>query len=455
LSLPNRFGGYGTYARLGYYYNAIALNSSLRNKFRKIWQSEFFRNAATLATGTTVAQGISIFTAPILYRIYDREDYGTLGLYMAITGVVGVFSTMQYLQVILLEKEDADAKAAMWLNRVINLAITFFVTLGIIFFNQPVASLLNNGAIDFWIYFIPVSIFFSAQNDIFRIWANRKKRYRLLTINALIMAILVPLISISYGLLVGGFAEGLFLGLLASHIIPSFILFFRLNRDYDLGFNSCNWQAVEALAKQYIGFPKYSMPANFINQFSNQLPVFMLSTYAGAGAVGVYNLTVRVLGIPINLISSAFGEVFRQRASEDYYKLGNCISIFRKTLKTLLAISILPFTLLAFLGPALFAFVFGAEWREAGEYAQVLAFLYLLRMIVRPLTYTFFIYQKQREDFIWHLWMLGSNLAIFFLGFEFWELEVIWVLGLFAVNYSLIYLIYLGRSYRFAQGQQH
>ena len=73
-------------------------------------KSDFIRNVATLASATTIAQAVSILTAPVLYRIYDKEDYGTLGQYMAIVAVVGVFSTMQYHQVILLEKDDDDAK---------------------------------------------------------------------------------------------------------------------------------------------------------------------------------------------------------------------------------------------------------------------------------------------------------------------------------------------------------
>ena len=146
----------------------------------RIKQSDFIKNVATLATGTTLAQAVSIFTAPVLYRIYSKVDYGTLGLYMAITGIIGVFSTMQYLQPILLEKEDDEAKKVMWLNRVINTFVTLLVFLLVLGLGKYVGQWLNNQDIIPWLYLIPVSIFFTGQNEIFKVWANRKKKFKIM-----------------------------------------------------------------------------------------------------------------------------------------------------------------------------------------------------------------------------------------------------------------------------------
>lgn len=108
--------------------------------FTRFQGSDYLKNVTTLASGTTIAQGISLITAPILYRIYDKEDYGTLALYIGIVGVIGVFSTMQYLQPILLEKEDDDAKKVMWLNRLINTCVTTVVFLLVLFLGKYIAG---------------------------------------------------------------------------------------------------------------------------------------------------------------------------------------------------------------------------------------------------------------------------------------------------------------------------
>ncbi len=419
-------------------------------RVRQRIKSDFIKNVATLATGTSFAQAVTILTAPFLYRIYDKEDYGSLGQYMAITGVVGVFSTMQYLQVILLEKDDDDAKKVMWLNRLINISITVLLTIVVLLFNTHIANLLNNPKVAIWLYLLPLSIFFSGQNAIFRAWANRKKKYKLMTFNAILTSISVPIVSISVGL-INDSVLGLFLGLLTSQIIPPIVLLIGLTRKEDLGLKYFDFDFIKSKAKAYRDFPLYNMPSEFINRFTNQLPVFMLSTYAGTGVVGVYNLCVRMLGLPIQLMGGAIAEVFKQKASQDFNEMGSFNQIFVKTLKTLAGISIIPFVILIVFAPDVFEFVFGTEWREAGVFAQILGVLFVFRFIVSPLSFSFIIANKLREDMFWHIWMLISNLLIFFIGFNFFTDYKI-VLGLFAINYSLIYMIYIIRSFTFSKG---
>ena len=59
-------------------------------------RSEFFRNALTLISGTSIAQFVAILMTPILTRIYTTEDFGELSLFLSITGILAVVSTMRY-----------------------------------------------------------------------------------------------------------------------------------------------------------------------------------------------------------------------------------------------------------------------------------------------------------------------------------------------------------------------
>ncbi len=420
----------------------------MRSKLNGLWKSDFFRNALTLISGTTLAQGVSILTAPVLYRIYEKEEYGTLGLYMAITGVIGTFSTMQYQQAILLEKNEQEALSAVWLARVINISITLLTCLLILPITGLYGQWFNNPSISPWLFLVPFSIFFGGQTAILREWANRNKAYKLLTINTILTAILVPSLSIPLGIWVDG-SLGLFTGLLASQVLPTLWLGFSLNTRTNLQNASFEWEALKTLAKKYIDFPRYSLPSEFINRFTNQLPVFMLSTFAGAGVVGVYNLTIRMLGLPIQLISSAVTEIFKQKATQQFHELGNCKRIFRQTLLSLFLLSVLPFMVLMIFGPDIFAFAFGEKWREAGVFAQILGFLFLFRFFVSPLSFLFILRQKMREDFLWHIWMLISNLMVFYIGFKL-SGSYYTTLILFTINYIVIYSIYLIRSYKFS-----
>jgi O-antigen/teichoic acid export membrane protein len=423
-----------------------------KNLFLRFKSSEFLVNITKLTTGTAIAQFISISTAPVLYRIYDKEQYGSLGLYMAITGVMGVFSTMQYLQTILLEKDDESAINAMWLNRGINTGFAILILLLLFFLNTFFVQFINNPLINLWLWFLPISVFFAGQNEIFRMWANRKKEYNLLTFNAIFMAILTPCISILLGIVIPN-ETGLFMGLIVGQSLPAIILFLGLRKKYQLGLSNVTIKKIKLIAFQNNQLLFYSLPSEFINRLTNQLPVFMLNSFIGPASVALYNLSMRMLGLPIQFIGGAISAVFQQRATEDYNNTGNCRVIFIKTLKILTLIAILPALVVVLFGPNLFAVFFGAEWRDAGNYAQILVFMFCGKLIVSPLTYLFFIAKKQKEDFFWHIWMLVSNTLIFYLLFKL-ELMIQNVLLAFSLNYSLIYLLYLFRSYQFTDSKK-
>ena len=71
---------------------------------RNIWETEFFKNVATLISGTTFAQAFSVIIYIVLSRIYTEEDFGVFGLYMNILNITIIFSTAKYELAILLPK---------------------------------------------------------------------------------------------------------------------------------------------------------------------------------------------------------------------------------------------------------------------------------------------------------------------------------------------------------------
>jgi O-antigen/teichoic acid export membrane protein len=412
-------------------------------------KSEFIKNIFTLVSGTSIAQVISLFTAPILYRIYSKEDYGTLGLYMAIVGVISVFSTMQYLQPILLVKEDIEAKKIMWLNRIINVLVTLIVLLLVIVLKAKIGVWLNNENIVYWLYLIPISIFFSGQNEIFRVWANRKKKYKIMSFNTILIALLVPFISITFGFFNNG-PLGLFLGLVSSQVVPSIVLLVYLTRDESFGLEYLDINEMKLNAKTYANYPIYNLPSEFLSRITNSLPVFMLSVYVGPAAVGVYNLCMRMLGLPSSILGGAISEVFKQKASSDYNSLGSYANVFKRTLKSLTLLTIIPLIVIVLFGPQIFTFVFGVEWIDSGLISQVLIIYFMLKFIVSPLSYTVYIKNKIHIVLIKNIFSLIIMFLVFRVGFYF-EYDYKFVLGLFGVSYALLDLIYLYYLYHLSK----
>jgi O-antigen/teichoic acid export membrane protein len=420
----------------------------MKRQIAKLKQSEFALNSFKILSGTTIAQLFSVVMAPILYRIYDKEDYGVLGLFMAILGVVGVFSTLQYNQLILLVKTDEEANQAEKLNRIINLIFSLTTIPLIIVFGNKLAEYFNSPDLNTWLFLLPIQIFFSGQSEIFRVKANRMKKYSTLSMNTILSAFITPLVSLVLGFSIEG-PFGLFLGLILGQLISTIYLQFKVKSVKILKISLSEFREMIKIAKRHYKFPLYSLPSELINRAGRQLPVFLIGYLSGESAVGVYNLCSRMLSLPVTLISGAVSEVFKKRVIDEYHAIGNCKKIFKNTAKMLLLIGVFPTILLLIFGPELFSYVFGNKWLEAGIYAQILSPMYLLQLIVSPLTYFYYLKEKLGEDLILHICYIGSLFLLFCIPPSY--LSLIGTLIIFTIINCILYGIYFLRSFQLAR----
>lgn len=412
----------------------------------KFYKSEFSVNVFKLFTGTSIAQLIGVALAPVLYRLYEPESFGVFALFVAVSSVLGTFSTFQYVQLVLLERKNDYAFNALWLCRLINIVFSLFVLFAILLLSVFIENWITNELFAKWLLLLPLTIFLRGQNEIFCVWANRCKEYNVLVVNGIILAVVTPLVSISLAYILSD-ETGLFLGLILGQIVSLLVLTFKLKRIYKFGFEKINFGTIKIMAIENKKFPLFLMPTEIVNRVNNQLPIFLISKFFGAGAVGLYSLSIKMLEIPLRFIGNAIGNVFRQRASQDYVELGTCKRVFLKTSLILFLVSACPVVLIGLFAPKIFLFVFGSEWMSAGVYAQLLIPMIFFKLIASPVSYVFYIYKKLKEDFIIHIYMLISSWFILSYFYTKGHLEsgIFW----FAMNYSMVYIYTWIRSYRF------
>jgi len=428
----------------------LAIKKYFRS-LRATSQSEFIRNASKLMTGSVLSQVLTVFTAPVLSRIYLPADYGLLGLYGSVTGLIAMFGTFQYANAIVIAKNDDEVRGLMKLCLQILGIITIATLVAMLLFGGMIGNLLEADHLPTLLLLAPLSVSMSGLSGIFGNYAVRKKQFTLVSQNRVVSAVLAATASIG----IGYFWQnpiGLFVGLWIGQVTSGFFLAFKsLKQSGESWVNLWSSNTNTKTAQTYVNFPKYSLPADFINNFTNQIPVFMLNAYGTPAAVGSFNMSNRLLGLPIGFISSAVGEVFRQRAAQDYIETNTCRPIFIKTFKTLGLLSILPFAIIIVFGPQLFSFVLGDKWHEAGVYAQIMGIMFFFRFTVSPLTYVYYIANKQKEDFILHFMFLLVAYFSFYLGYQLFH-STYYSLLLFSIFYSLIYCVYLVRSYQISKG---
>lgn len=373
-------------------------------------KSEFSRNVLTLMTGTTIAQAIPIAISPILTRIYTPEDFGVLALFMAIASIFGSISNGRYELAIMLPKKDEDAVNIVALGFIITTFISFTLLVLVILFSDYFTKLLNHNEIGAWLYFVPISVFFTGIYNILNYFNNRKKQYKDLAKATVLKSIVGAILQLTLGFFKFGFS-GLIISSLTSQLVANTKLLSNIIKDKVL-ISKISKLKIIALAKRYKKFPKFDMPSAIMNTASLQMPVLLLGAFFNTSTVGFFSLSHRFISMPMSLIGSSIGQVFFQQSANVKNDNEALKKLTLNTYKKLFKLGILPFSIITVFGDIVFAFVFGTDWIVAGEYAQVLAIWVLFLFVHSPITSLFSTLEKQKEAMIINIIIIVSRALI-------------------------------------------
>lgn len=424
---------------------------SLINKY--LPRGSFIRNVLTLATGATAAQTIPIISSPILRRLYTPSEFGVLAIYSSCIALMSVIVNGRYQVAITLPAHKEDAANVASLCLFLSLVISSFSLFLVSAFNPQISQAIGNYNISAWLYFIPPHIFLVGIYNTFLYWCIRKGKYGKITQVRIASIIVTTGLNLLAGFLKIGISGLIFSGLIGE-LIASLILSHQIYIDDKELFKSVSFSSIKKQLIRYQKFPLYSLPADLINSFSSEIPNLLFGKFFGINTLGRISLTKRIILAPSSVISNSILDIFKKEASSEYRNNGRCIKSYSKTFKILSLLSIVPFIIIIVSAPEIFAFAFGQQWKEAGEYAQVMSPILLLGFIASPLSYTFYIAEKQLEDLILHIYIAISSISSILLGNYFFE-DPKYILLIYSLNYAFIYSIYLFRSFVLAQGKEN
>jgi O-antigen/teichoic acid export membrane protein len=413
-------------------------------------KSEYTRNILTLVTGTTIAQSIPIIISPILTRLYSPEDFGIFALFIAISSIVGSIVNGRYELAIMLPKKDEDAINILVLGLIITSFISLLLLILIILFNDDIVKLLNNKEIKFWLYLIPVAVFFIGFWNLLIYFHNRKKNYKNIAKTNILRSIITSIIQLSIGYIKQGVV-----GLITGQMIAQFFANIKLLKYFiknKILFSKISKVKIIAMAKRYKDFPKYSMLAALLNSLSHYFVNILISIFYNIGILGYYNLVQRILGVPSSLIGNSISKVFFQQALEEKHKTGKAIISFHRTIKKLVIIGIPLFGILFFIVEDLFTVVFGEKWKIAGTYAKILIPFFFMNFVSSPLAIIMTVFEKQKETLLINFLLLISSIIIIFLSYVL-NIKFINFLYIFSAVMFCNYAAYIIYYYKLAKGE--
>jgi len=377
-------------------------------------KNQFGKGVLTLITGTGFAQVLPIALSPILTRLYTPEDFGVFALYASVLAIIMVLVTCKYELAIIVPKRDIEAINLVAVTAGLSL-LTSLALLGLVMaFDEWIVLLLNNADIGLWLYAIPLATLIVGCYHALNFWANRRTRYKDMAISRVIQSGVSGTVQLAGGLLKMGII-GLVLGQMIGQLLSTVVLVQSITGDERSLLRRISLKRMLCVARKYIGYPKYISPSQLMSVGSAELPLLLLTIFFGPTIAGFYSLAQRVMTAPLSLVANAIGDVYRQKAAEDYAKNGDCRNIFFGSIKRLLVFAVFPTLPVLLFGPSLFAFIFGDSWRTAGEIASVLSVLIFFQTVSSPLSSTVLLHGWLRLELSWQLSRLCLAALVFYL----------------------------------------
>jgi O-antigen/teichoic acid export membrane protein len=375
----------------------------------------FAQRVTALAGGTVAAQAVALLITPILTRLYSAAAFGNQQLYLSLLMFVSTAAALRYEFAIFLPEDDETAAHVTIGALLMVCATTALVALGVLLcINHPswLGQFSSLGTLLWWL------VVGTAVVGIYQVltnWSLRRHAYKWVAISRFTQAAGQMGGQLFFGLLHWNFA-GLIAGDVVGRSAASSTVIWRTWR-HDLSmFRKGSWQGVKQAMSRYIRFPTVALPATLINNAGGLVPPLGLGLLFGPQVLGWYALTDRALGVPTMLVGQAISQVFMASAGGNAdQRDATILALFRATAMKLAIIGIVPYLIVALWGPWLFSFVFGQEWRVAGQYAQVLALPQFIGFVVWPLLPTLTLIERQDVQLVWdclRLIVLAGTIAL-------------------------------------------
>lgn len=405
-------------------------------------QSNFWRNVLTVLAGAVGAQALPLMAAPLLTRLCTPAGMGAFSVWLGVIAVASVAATLRIDTVMVLDPARRQQRLCFgvvgYASTVVAAALTLLAVAGRLLGLPGLADLS-------WVELLTLGLgtWLTANLQTTLAYATSHSRFRTAATAKLLQAgtIAVSQVALLWSGLDGAaLLTGQLIGLVAGLASARLLLAPPMPRLKP---------RLDAEQRQYLrrhaAFWRFSLPSSLLNATVGQLPLFMIGIHHGAVAAGLFALTQRVLSAPVALVAASVLEVFKRQAAQEFDTAGHCREAYRATFRALLLLAVGPSLVLLLFSPQLFGWLFGPAWRPAGELAQILAPLYFLNFLASPLSYVFFVAGRQRTELLWQVALFVVTAAVFMAKLSLRDCVLAYALGR-----SLLYLVYLAMSHRYA-----
>lgn len=367
--------------------------------------SRFIRDSRTLAIGVFVAQVIAVAISPILTRLFSPTDFGVFSVVVATSTVVGIFSTLRLESIIAVAPTPAVAIRLLHLLMGAALAMTAMALVAMLAFSSTLGALLSLPAgAEASLLMLPLLIFLFAFYSGVRAWCLRQRRFATVGTAQVGRAVAAAATGLSLGF--AGLAKipglALLIGQASGDLIFSIMLARPPSRREARLLLAPRWSKIQAALLQNAQMVRSLVLSQTLIALYGRLPILVIASVYGTAEAGFYAFAEMLVAAPSSLISSAIGDVYRQRAAAYYRACQSFDGIMLRVLALTLTLSVVPFTLAILLTPHYFGMIFGLQWQPATFTVTVLLVGALVAFNSTPVDKAAVIVGAHRYILLWH-----------------------------------------------------
>ena len=404
-------------------------------------KESFVGHVLTLMTGTALAQGITMATIPILTRFYNPEDFGILSIFIGIASIMTVWVALRYELAIVIPEKEEDAMALVKLSFSITIIMALLCLIVILTLGHRIVTLFNLPYIHPWLKYLPLSILSAGFYNILYYWCNRNKRFDKISISKVFQSFTTVFSQlVAYPLFKAGVG-----GLIAGYIIGQMSgVGILLKQFKGIRFNNPMFSVLRTkVATTYSDFPKFSGLGAFFDTAAAQIPLIAIPVLFSPHIGGLYAFADRLLRAPSGLVGTSIQQVFYQRLAQSKKNRNERKRLIFSTWKYLFLLGVGPMSVVFLFGPSIFGFFLGANWREAGQYAQILSIGFMAHFVAYPTSLG--IVALERLDILlgWQILNFLSMVIVFSLGYFFSRNNIFSFLWIWSCKELVIYILYM------------
>ncbi|REC75164.1 hypothetical protein DRF60_16055 [Chryseobacterium elymi] len=394
------------------------------NKLKRLNSSHI----TTIFKGNFISKFVLVIGGLLLAKYYGSSEYGIFSIYLSIMSIFTVVLSLAQEHMIMLEGNDEDVNNNFSAAGIVSAAVMFLAFLLVFIpFDIP-KNILFLGIFTGFIYLFTNNAKFLLA---------KKKHFKLVSVLTIVDSLVSFLFQVLFVFI--KVENGLVIGSLIGYV-AAFLVALYYSRKY---FVMPDVIRYIANAKKRPELFKYSYPSTLINALGNNIMPILISLYFADSLLGEYSLAVKIMSVPLLLISSSIATVYYPRATEINNKDKSRNELFAYTKKMSLMnfyIIFALYILINLVGVPILKMFFNKNWEHLGLFIFLMSFGYLTRSLINPISDILTIIKRNNVALVFNIYLFLANIAAIFIGKE---MGVSYLVGIFSgflfIGYGFLY----------------